>query len=216
MTKNRVIIVGGGELGKKIARMLLREGKEVVIVEKDHIVCEKLVIELPEAHIELGDVTNPKTLRRVGLENAEAFIAATGEDAINIVSALVAARHGLKNIIVKVKDETHKQICKELGLTNIVDPAESAARRVVAMLKNKVIIDIENILEREFEIKEVKIGSEHNGITIEEFMKKINNEEEYPIFVIRNGKWYLPRLSLKLKNNDVIILLKKKRKGILL
>ncbi|MCP3979666.1 MAG: Trk system potassium transporter TrkA [bacterium] len=97
----RIFIVGAGEVGIHIASSLVREGHDLVMIERDR---EK-VTSLERAMDVLavaGDGCDPKLLRRHGVTDADLFFAVSNDDAVNILSALTARSYGAKRCVVRV------------------------------------------------------------------------------------------------------------------
>ena len=133
----QVMIVGGSRAAVYLTRMLQESGMSVTVVEKDRARCDQLCDLLPQAHIVYGDATRSDVLQEDGLGSADAFVALTGEDGDNIVTAMYARQCHVGKIIVKVNREHFAEILDGAGLDSIVSPkdlvAEQLARYVRAM-----------------------------------------------------------------------------------
>ncbi len=88
-----VIIIGGGEVGRFIADVLIGESHEVVIVEHDELTAQRLQGALDAMVIE-GSGVSPPTLKRAGIAKADLFLAVTPVDEINLVACMIAKKHG--------------------------------------------------------------------------------------------------------------------------
>ena len=133
----RVMIMGGGRSSVYLTRMLQESGMTVTVIEKDRERCEQLCDLLPDAHIVCGDDTHSDVLQEDGLGSADAFIALTGEDGDNIVTAMYARQCDVSKIVVKVNHDHFADILEGSGLDSIVSAkelvAEQLARYVRAM-----------------------------------------------------------------------------------
>ena len=133
----QVMIVGGSRAAVYLTRMLEESGMSVTVVEKDRERCDRLCDLLPEAHIVHGDATRSDVLQEDGLGSADAFVALTGEDGDNIVTAMYARQCAVSKIVVKVNREHFSDILESAGLDSIVSPkdlvSEQLARYVRAM-----------------------------------------------------------------------------------
>ena len=133
----QVMIVGGSRAAVYLTRMLQESGMSVTVVEKDRERCDRLCDLLPEAHIVHGDATRSDVLQEDGLGSADAFVALTGEDGDNIVTAMYARQCAVSKIVVKVNREHFSDILESAGLDSIVSPkelvSEQLARYVRAM-----------------------------------------------------------------------------------
>ena len=133
----QVMIVGGSRTAVYLTRMLQESGMAVTVIEKDRERCEQLCDLLPDAHIVCGDATHSDVLQEDGLGSADAFVAVTGEDGDNIVTAMYARQCAVGKIVVKVNHDHFADILEGSGLDSIVSAkelvAEQLARYVRAM-----------------------------------------------------------------------------------
>ena len=88
---NYVIIAGGGRVGYSLAKALEPSGRDIVIIDKEPQVFEKLSSEL-KALIICGDASDKKTLEEAKIRFADVFVGATGNDNENIVACEIAKR----------------------------------------------------------------------------------------------------------------------------
>lgn len=99
----RIFIVGAGEVGIHIASSLVREGHDLVVIEKD----PKKVASLHRSMDILavaGDGCNPRLLKANGAGDADLFFAVSNNDAVNLLSALTARKMGAARCVVRVGD----------------------------------------------------------------------------------------------------------------
>ena len=80
----KIIVVGLGPLGKRLAEELSgKRGVELVLLDRDEAVC-KAAAERYDALVLQGDGTDPELLAKAGAGEAQALVAATGSDALNL------------------------------------------------------------------------------------------------------------------------------------
>jgi len=99
----KVLIVGAGEVGIHIAQSLVREGHDLVMIERE----AKKVAHLQSTMDVLavcGDGCNPRTLREHGVADADLFFAVSDKDAVNLLAALTARELGARRAVVRVSD----------------------------------------------------------------------------------------------------------------
>ncbi|MCD6409329.1 MAG: NAD-binding protein, partial [Candidatus Verstraetearchaeota archaeon] len=153
----KIIIFGGGGVGESTAKLLIRHGHHVVIIDRSKEVCEHLASDLPEADVLVGQATSPVVLKRAGISNADVFVAVTGSDEANVMSAILAKTMGAKKVIVRVKDPTYVEICKLLGLNEIVNPSESTAIRIDAKIRGLKLAEALEMIEKYIDIEEIAV-----------------------------------------------------------
>ncbi len=131
----QVMIIGGSRIAVYLARMLLESGMHVTIIEEDLDRCNRLCDLLPQAHIVCGDATRSDVLQEDGLSSADAFVALTGDDGDNIVTALYARRCAVGKIVVKVNREHFSQIFECSGQDSIVSPKQLVAQQLARYVR---------------------------------------------------------------------------------
>ena len=84
----RVAIAGAGAVGRSIARELIQNGHEVLLIDKDSDAIKPERV--PDAEWLLADSCELSSLEEAKLENCDVVIAATGDDKVNLVTSLLA------------------------------------------------------------------------------------------------------------------------------
>ncbi|MHC1584771.1 MAG: NAD-binding protein [Candidatus Syntropharchaeia archaeon] len=127
------IIVGGGRTGRELASQL----PDSVIVEIDPKKAEKLS-DMDNVRVIIGDGSDENLLREVGIDDAEAFISLTNNDEINYRSALIAKKHGVPKIIVRVENPEDEERFRELGVQFIMFPTKMVANQIRDLLRYEI------------------------------------------------------------------------------
>ncbi len=143
----RILILGGGEVGTLIARRLVREKNEVVIVEASEERCSQLE-ELLDAKIVQGNASSIEALEKAAVQNAEMLIAVTNTDESNILGCLIAQAHS--DVKIKVaRLRTHevdrwRAICGRqfLNIDLVIHPDRETAERILQVLPLPGVSDI--------------------------------------------------------------------------
>lgn len=136
----RIVIVGAGKVGIQIARELIEEKRDVVVIEKNPDIARLVDNEL-DCLVINADGTMPEALRQARTESADWFIALTGSDAANIVACgLVAAESSDTRTIARVETPFYSALSpaqrSAFGLDYLVNPAMETARFLVRILED--------------------------------------------------------------------------------
>jgi len=111
-----IVIIGGGKIGYYLSKALLNQGQEVLIIEKDLHICERLENELGSCCMR-GDGCETAVLSEAGLNRADVLIATTSHDEDNLVSCQVAKhRYKVPRTIALINNPVNENIFKKLGI----------------------------------------------------------------------------------------------------
>jgi trk system potassium uptake protein TrkA len=199
-----VIIVGGGKVGYHLAKTLLSEGHEVLILEKDRKTYEWLIEELGET-VMLGDGCEIRTMTEAGMARANVVVAVTGDDEDNLVICQMAKRKfGVPRTIARVNDPKNEELFRELG----IDQTVSSTRVIYNLLDQQIetgeVIPLAALKRGEIELVEVDItpGSPVEG-------QKIGQLDLPPntliISILRDGTPIVAHSDTKLRVGDSVI-----------
>ncbi|MCW2922701.1 MAG: TrkA-N domain protein [Thermoleophilia bacterium] len=128
----KVIILGSGRVGSAIATSLLQAGHHVSVVDNDPDSLIRLGGDDFSGDFFVGEALDPDVLERAGIQGADAFIASTDDDNINVVIAQIAQRrYGVDNVVVRVFDPDKAAFYQARGL-RVVCPTLRAIGEMIA------------------------------------------------------------------------------------
>jgi trk system potassium uptake protein TrkA len=127
----RIVIVGGRGVGASIAEYFSKRGDDVVVVEGDEEVCDRLAKSL-DVTVYCGDAKSEKLLRDAGAEEADVLFAVSGDDSLNIWVASVAKRElGVPTVVVKVDERESAERARSAGADVVVCSEELVFERLI-------------------------------------------------------------------------------------
>ena len=97
-----VMVMGGSRACVYLADLLEESGISVTVIDRSRERCDELCDLIPHARVICGDATQDEVLLEEGVRTADAFVALTGDDGDNIVTAMYAKRCGVPKTVVKV------------------------------------------------------------------------------------------------------------------
>lgn len=205
------IIVGGGGVGIAVANMLIRHGYLVTIIERDEKRAEELH-HLTKANIIVGDATNPRILEEAEIRKANYFITVTGDDKTNVISSILAHHYHVENIITRVVTPAYRDICMRIGLTNIVNPAETVAIQIDALIRGIKFIDFVRVSGEDVDVEELYIRSDNYAGKPIGYICENSKDEIHPMILFRGDEILIPRKDVELKAGDKLLILRKRKK----
>jgi len=114
-----IVIVGCGRLGSLLATELSRKGHSVVVIDRDDSAFDGLSQEFSGFKVE-GDATQITVLKEAKVDKADAFIATTHEDNVNLMVAQVARRvFNVPHVLARVFDPRREGAYAQLGIETV-------------------------------------------------------------------------------------------------
>ena len=132
----RVAIAGAGSVGRSIARELLENGHEVLLI--DHSARSIKADSLPGAEWLLADACEIASLDDAGLERCHVVVAASGDDKVNLVVSLLAkTEYGVPRVVARINHPKNEWLFNESWG---VDVAVSTPRLLSALVEEAVSV----------------------------------------------------------------------------
>jgi len=166
-----IIIIGGGKVGYYLARALLDEGHEILVVEKDPDRNEFICGELGSVCVR-GDGCEVATLTEVGTGRADMFIAVTGDDEDNLVACQVAKhKFNVPQTIARTSNPKNETIFKTLGIDVTISSTNIILEHIEEEVPTHPLTHLLDIRDKGLEIVEVKIPP--NATTVGKAVKEL-------------------------------------------
>lgn len=122
-----LIIVGLGGIGRSLAAIASDGGHSVVAIDKNEAKC----LEILEEHDLLaisGNATDKEILEEAGIDRADALVATTSDDALNLMACWLAKKYDVKTLVSVVNKTEHADLFKDIGVRISENPDELVAR----------------------------------------------------------------------------------------
>lgn len=205
----KIIIVGCGKIGSAIVEALTLEGHDLVVVDKESDVLEKISNSFDVMSL-CGNGVDNETLEEAGVKDADIFIAMTGYDEFNMLSCFMAKKMGAKHTVARIRtpeynDKSLNFIRNHLEISMVVNPDLLLAKEMYNTLKLPSVANVEIFSRRNLELVELRITPEMglDGTKLMKLRDKI--KAKFLICAVaRDDKLYVPTGNFELKDNDKI------------
>ncbi len=211
----KVIIVGGSDIGIRLAQNLEKYNIEVKLIEKNMEKSSIAASILQRTLVINGDGTDKELLKREGIELTDSFVSLTKNDEDNLVFSLLAKKLGAKKVIAKVTKPTYSPILETIGIDAAISPRLITASYILSFIRKSKILNLALIKEGEAEIVEVEVPE--NRAIIEIPLEKLKLPKDLLIAtIVRDNEVIIPHGNdvLLPKDKVIIITLKKNIKKI--
>ncbi|NLI60486.1 MAG: Trk system potassium transporter TrkA [Clostridiales bacterium] len=202
----KVIIVGAGKLGYKLAELIINENIEVTIIDMSSKVTKRV-----NNHLDVLTVTanalELENLRELGIKNYDLLISVTGSDESNIIISSMAKKLGCKRTIARVRNPeyTHQFdfIKSEMGIDHIVNPDLATANEIAGYLLKTYSLNNGEFAKGRVSMVDFHIN--HMEDFIGRNLAELDGFEELLVVAIsREGDIIIPYGGTILKEGDVI------------
>ncbi len=158
-----VLIIGGGNIGLRLASLFERKGYHTKIVDIDQSRCDFLAEELNKVVVLKGDGTDQDFLREENVEGMDVVLSLTGDEETNILSSLLAKSMGAKQTITRINKFAYIPLVQAIGIEHSVSPRLSAINSVLHNVRRGKVLSSVSIRGEEAEALEA-LAQEHSDI----------------------------------------------------
>jgi trk system potassium uptake protein len=130
----RVMIVGGGNIGRRLAKTLERS-YQVKLIEHNKKACASLAADLTNTLILNGDGTDEKLMLQENVGEVDVFCALTNDDENNIMSALLAKRGGARKVIALINRSSYVGLLQGGKIDIALSPAQVTIGSLLAYVR---------------------------------------------------------------------------------
>lgn len=205
----RVVVIGLGIFGFNIAKDLYENGFEVVAIDKNKEIIQKIRDFSTKAI--LADGTDKEVIESIGIQPEDVVIVSFGEDlAASTLITLRLKEMRVKHIIVKAPNEDHKHVLEKVGATEVIIPEREMADKVAKSLISPNVLDYIP-LSNEYTICEIAPPPSFMGKSIAE----LHLRSKYHIEVIAVREMLperltmVPRADFVIKDSDILVVIGK-------
>jgi trk system potassium uptake protein len=207
----RAVVVGLGIFGFNIAKDLYENGMEVIAIDKNREMIQKIKDFSTKAI--LADATDMELLKTIGIQEDDVVIISFGEDlAASTLLTLHLKEMKVKDIIVKAPNEDHKRILEKVGATEVIIPEREMASKVAKSLISPNVLDYIP-LSQDYTICEIAAPTSFLGKTIGELQLR----KKYQIGVIASRDvltdqvQMIPAADFVIKDSDILVVIGKEK-----
>lgn len=196
----KVIVIGCGRLGAKLAYRLYQKGHDVAVVDRVAPAFDNLPPDF-RGHTLEAEVLNEDVLRRAGIAEADGLAAVTNSDTINAVVAHVANTiFHVPHVVARNYDPRFLSMHEAFGL-QVVSSSSWGAQRIEELLSHPFVRTIFSAGNGEVEIYEFMVPETWNGLPLQHLLPESGC---VAVALTRAGQAMLPSPETHLETGDVM------------
>jgi trk system potassium uptake protein TrkA len=198
----RAVFLGAGSLTLNTARVLLKRGHEVVLIERDREVVDAVSEELDCGFIH-GDGSRPAILREADPQHATILYCLTNQDQTNIIASLVGRSLGFARVVTKIDDPELEHICIELGLEDTIIPSRTIGIHLADLFEGRDPLEFSTMIRDEARVFSFVASTDQSGP-----LEAIDLPRRTRVICrYRNGDFLVPDENARLKAGDEVVLI---------
>ncbi len=174
----RAVVVGLGNFGFGVAESLALGGNDVIVVDLDGDVVDRLAPFVAKAAV--GDGTDAQVLQRLGVANADIGVVSTGDDiTASILVSMALQDLRVREIYVKVISHDHARVMRKIGVRETIFPERDSAASLAKRLTGTALLNYVK-LGTGFNVQEMAVPQSWEGKTL----RQLQLRQAYNVTVV--------------------------------
>jgi trk system potassium uptake protein TrkA len=200
------IVAGGGKVGYYLAKELVEQGHEVLVIERDARQCAFITEDLGNVVMH-GDAAEASVLAEAGTGRADVIVAVTGDDEDNLVISQVAKSHfQVPRTIARINNPKNEQIFRLLGINATVSSTDVILGVLEQELPAQSMVPLLRLRHADVEVVEAILDAD--APVVGKAVRDLGLPAECTIAVIiRGGVALFPTPETRLAGGDEVIAL---------
>ena len=199
------VVIGMGRFGSEVARRLCELGCEVLAIDSSSELIQPMSDVVTQAVV--ADARDKEVLRALGVKDFDCAVVAIGGNLANSVLATMNLQElGVKHIVCKAHDDTHRQVLMKLGADRVVIPEQEQADRLAKNLSSPNVLEYIELSE-EYGIVEIPAPKSWQGKSL----KELNVRAKLGVNIIAVEKGgdinVSPSADYKIAPEDIMVVL---------
>ncbi|MEE9226058.1 MAG: Trk system potassium transporter TrkA [Bacteroidota bacterium] len=211
----KITIIGAGEVGFHLAKVLSQEGHDIVAIDKDAERIER-VNEHCDVMVLEGNSTSPSLLKKAGVEESDILIAVTSSDETNLLTCMIAHQFGTKRTLARVSNpeftaENPLFSLKRCGIHLTIYPEGIAAQEIVRLIVRSSATDVLEFEEGKVQLLGIRLDAQSPIINkkLSEVVQEYENIMFRSVAITRGPRTIIPTGDDVFKRGDQVYVISK-------
>jgi len=151
----RVMILGGGDIGVELAQLFEKKGIKTKIIEPNEQRCSDIAEKLDKTIVLRGSGTDQGLLEEENIKDIDILIAVSEDEQTNIMVSLLAKRLGAKKVISLINHLTYTSLVTNIGVDVVVSPHLAAVSRILQFIRKGKVLSVASFYKENAEAIEI-------------------------------------------------------------
>lgn len=201
----KIIIFGASPVAVNLARELDTFVSDISIIEPSLDMANDAADLLEHTTILHGNGTDPDLFNDINMKDADLFLALSDDDEMNILSALLAKKHGAKRAVVITNDPDYLPILDSIGMDVTINPRLITVSEILKHLRKGQVVNLYKLIEGEAEVLE--IAPTAKSAAIGKRINQLDMPEQAIIGAVlrKDGEMVVPGGATEILEGDTVI-----------
>ena len=211
----KIIIVGAGEVGLYLAKILAQEKHDIVVIDPDSERIRRVSDTLDVMTCQ-GSGSRISTLEQAGASKADMLIAVTSFEEVNLTSCLLASKLGVKKKIIRVNDPEflHSEgpmNPQDFGIDLVIYPEGLAAQEIVRVIRRSAATEVVEFADGRIQLIGLKLDADSPliGKKIIEAVPANNDVAFRAVCIVRGLQTIIPKRDTVVRRGDQLFVVSK-------
>jgi len=199
----KVVIFGANQVSINLAKVLEKNIRDVSIIEPSREKANQAAEELSKCVVHHGSGTDLNLFDDINTKDADFFLSLSEDDEANILSALLAKKHGAKRVLVITNDPEYLPILDSIGMDITINPRLITVSAILKHLRKGRVMSVFKLIE---DAEVMEIGVDHNSSIANLKIAKVKFPANAMIgALLRKGEMMVPTEDIEIKAGDSVI-----------
>ncbi|GJL77051.1 MAG: Trk system potassium transport protein TrkA [Nitrospinaceae bacterium] len=200
---NKVVIFGANEVSINLAKTLEGSIRDLSIIEPSREKANQAAEVLSKCVVHHGSGTDLNLFNDINMNEADFFLSLSEDDEPNILSALLAKKHGAKRALVITNDPEYLPILDTIGMDITINPRLITVSAILKHLRKGRVMSVFKLIE---DAEVMEIGVDANSSIVNKKIAKVKFPENAMIgALLRKGEMMVPTDDIEIKAGDAVI-----------
>lgn len=205
-----IVIIGAGEVGYNLTRVLSNEDYDITVVDIDSERCDSVTNNF-DARVILGNGASQRVLQQIDMENVDYLLALTRIDEVNLVASQIATKLGAKKIICRLRNTeySHKDAIvtpADFNIDKVVFPEKAAQKEIESLIRQSSAVEIQEFFAGSVLLVGIKLAN--SSPLIGRTTKQVEMANPFIphklAVVIRDDESFIPHKDTKYHRDDFV------------
>lgn len=199
-----IVILGAEHTGFRLAQLAEKRNMRVKLIDPDAARCQRAAEQLERTVVMESTGTDKDVLIDEGVPSSDAFVAATSNDELNILVALLAKNLGTRRSLVLVEKPQYVPLAEAVGLDVVISPLLLTASKVARLVRSSAVLSVSFL--GGMQIEAVEFLANQNTPIVNHPLKEVQLLEGVVLgAIVTTNSVTIPRTDSVVKPGDHVI-----------